>query len=229
MSWTYIWHPVDTTWLDVVILMFKFRRPLVQRDKTENEVVEQMIEKILKKNFIYSDRCTIPDQRLNHNPPITWHKTCKGVLLFGSWKCWPYLLAKRFDPNFIMCVCLIQPAWLELTLGLVQLAWISAPVCHNLAVQTLKTCLGALAYLWSFGSKRLAKRYGQHFHDPKRSTPLQVLCTNRLFVSTNSLSFDFATVNLSTSHWSCDQRATVNLYRYSFNGVSNPWWPEFAA
>ena len=30
--------------------MFKLRRPLVQRDKTENEVVEQMIEKILKKN-----------------------------------------------------------------------------------------------------------------------------------------------------------------------------------
>jgi len=67
--------------------------------------------------------------------------------------------------------------------------------------------------VWSFGSKYLAKRYGQHFCDPKRSTPLQVLCTNRLFVSMNSLSFDFATVNLSTSHWSCDQRATVNLFR----------------
>jgi len=57
-------------------------------------------------------------------------------------------------------VCLIQPAWLELTLGLVQLAWILAPVCHNLAVQMLKTCLGASAYFWS-SLKLWIKVFGQ--------------------------------------------------------------------
>ena len=107
----------------------------------------------------------------------------------------------------LVSVCLIQPAWLELTLVLVQLAWISAPVCHNLALQTLRTCPAflrskseSLWIMW-FDIDWLCPISGQSHLRSKIEEPRQALGTNKKFVPMNFLH--------RIPYLSCEQRATV--------------------